>query len=337
MFKLTSSSGCIIAKDKADVQLAKDCTLCTHILLELGNTIYLWKNICGRWHYEKYVVFGESKDIDLETTGFKAYQSFYNYCGKEEVEKMKHIFKPIPMWESYEQMHYANFEYSEEKIYKNIYEFDANSAFTYGATKLPDGFELLKEYMLLLYDKKSNTTNKLTRSKFKNLQNYLVGYFARIQDFIRVRSEIIKESNINIQSKMAEIVSKNGVVYLSNTDSIVTDDIGADVMSKYIGVKVGQFKLELKTNKLFYKSPNAYQIGEKVVYSGVKYFARENTDFFNDISAEQYGSLIKEKQFVIYEEEDKLYKLCSLQYGEIKVFRFNILGELLDIKTYKAG
>ena len=90
---------------------------------------------------------------DIETTGNKAYQSFYSYCGKEEIEKMKHILSPIPIWESFEQMHFANYEFSQQKIYKTIYEYDANSSFTFGALQLPDGFNLLKE-------KVSSTTNK---------------------------------------------------------------------------------------------------------------------------------------------------------------------------------
>ena len=337
MFKLTSSSGYIIAKNKTDVKLAMSCRLCTDILLELGNTIYIWKNLCGEWKRERYTLIGDDKEVDLETTGLKAYQSFYSYCGSDEVEKMKHIYEPIPMWESYEQIHYANLEFAGEKMYKNIYEFDANSAFTYGVLKLPDGFDVFKEYMLELYDKKKNTTNKLTRSKYKNLQNYLIGYFARIKDFIRVRSEIIKECNINIQSRMAEINNKGGNVYISNTDSIITDEKGAEVMYKYIGTNVGQFKLELKTNKLCYLSSNAYQLGDKVVYSGVKYFARKHIDMFNDIFCEQNGSLIEEKTFVIFEEENQIYKLCSVGYGTITVNKYNAIGELIDIIKYKAG
>ena len=337
MLNLKSSRNYIIIKDKKELELAKECDICNYIILEEGNTIYIWTKYRGKWLREKYVLFGEDKGKDLETTGIKAYQAFYAYCGREEVERMKTIFEPIPMWESYEQMHYSNFEYAGEKIYKPIYEFDANSAFTYGTTKLPDGFQPLKEYMLSLYEQKKNSTNKITRSKYKNLQNYLIGYFARVKEFVRVRSEVIKESNNNIKLCMADIMKNKGTVYLSNTDSIVTDETGAETMQKYLGDDVGRFKLSKTADRLFYKSSNAYQIGDKVVYSGVKYFARLHTDFFNDIYAEQYGSLIKGRDFELYENNDFYSRLCIAEKGKIQVIVYNNIGEVLNVFNYKAG
>lgn len=311
--------------------------LCKHILYESGNIIYVYDKIFSKWKKRMFVAFGEASEKDLETTGFFAYKSFYNYCGDKEVEKMKHIFQPIDLWESHEQMHYANVFFAKEKIYKNIYEFDANSAFTYGALQLPKGFELLKEYMVELFEHKKNAQNKITRAKYKNLQNYLVGYFARIKDFVRVRSEIIRASNLNIQMRMAEIVSSKGSVYLSNTDSIITNEIGAEIMEKYKGDGVGQFKLSTFTDRLYYKSPNAYQIGEKVVYSGVKYFARKHTDFFKERYAEQTGSLIQPFDFAIEATDETYYKLCRVKYGEITVTVVNRIGEKLDTIIYKLG
>lgn len=335
MVSLLSSRNYIVVKDKKEAELAKACDLCRFIILEDNNVIYIWIRAFGKWVREKYVVFGDAKEKDEETTGLRAYQSFYYYCGKDEIERMKHIFEPIPMWESYEQMHYANFEYVGEKIFKPIYEFDANSAFTYGALKLPDGFDLLKEYMIELYNKKETAANKITRSKYKNLQNFLIGYFARIKDFVRVRSEIIHESNLNIQFRMAEIVKNKGTVFLSNTDSIVTDEIGAEVMEKYKGNGVGQFKLSTSTDRLYYKSSNAYQLGEKIVYSGVKYFARKHTDFFEERYAEQKGSLIKAFDFAIEASEKDYHKLCKVEYGEITVTVVNRIGETIDKIKYK--
>lgn len=337
MINLTSSKNYIVIKDKKELELAKNCDICRYIILEDNNVIYIWTRLFGKWVKEKYVAFGEEKIKDEETTGLRAYQSFYAYCGKDEIEKMKHIFKPIPMWESYEQMHYANVDFMGEKIYQPIYEFDANSAFTYGTLQLPDGFELLKEYMTGLYEQKQNATNKITRSKYKNLQNYLIGYFARVKDFVRVRSEIIRASNINIQLRMAEIVSHKGIVYLSNTDSIVTNEVGAEIMEKYKGDGVGQFKLSTLTDKLYYKSPNAYQLGEKIVYSGVRYFARKHTDFFEERYAEQTGTLIKPFDFAIEATNETYYKLCRVSYGEIKVSVVNKIGEKLDTIIYKIG
>lgn len=337
MISLTSSKNYIVVKNKKELELAKTCDICRYIIWEDNNIIYIWSKQFGKWVKEKYVAFGNDKVMDDETTGLRAYQSFYAYCGKEEIEKMKHIFTPIPMWESYEQMHYANIDYIGEKIYQPIYEFDANSAFTYGALQLPDGFELLKEYMVGLFEHKKSAQNKITRSKYKNLQNYLVGYFARIKDFVRVRSEIIRASNLNIQMRMAEIVSKKGCVYLSNTDSIITNEIGAEVMEKYKGDGVGQFKLSTFTDRLYYKSPNAYQIGEKVIYSGVKYFARKHTDFFKERYAEQTGSLIQPFDFAIEATDETYYKLCRVKYGEITVTIVNRIGEKLDTIIYKLG
>ena len=337
MISLTSSKNYIVIKDKKELELAKACDICRYIILEDNNVIYIWTRLFGKWVKEKYVAFGEEKVKDEETTGYQAYQSFYAYCGKDEIEKMKHIFTPIPMWESYEQMHYANVDFMGEKIHQPIYEFDANSAFTYGTLQLPNGFELLKEYMTGLYEKKQNATNKITRSKYKNLQNYLIGYFSRIKDFVRVRSEIIRASNLNIQMRMAEIVSHKGLVYLSNTDSIVTNEVGAEIMEKYKGDGVGQFKLSTLADKLYYKSPNAYQLGEKIVYSGVRYFARKHTDFFEERYAEQTGTLIKPFDFAIEATNDIYYKLCRVAYGEITVTVVNKIGEKLDTIIYKIG
>ena len=50
---------------------------------------------------------------------------------------------------------------------------------------------------------------------------------------------------------MAEIVSHKGFVYLSNTDSIVTNEVGAEIMEKYKGDGVGQFKLSTLDDKLY--------------------------------------------------------------------------------------
>ena len=337
MISLTSSKNYILVKNRKELELAKTCDICRYIIWEDNNIIYIWTKQFGKWVKEKYVAFGNDNAKDDETTGLRAYQSFYAYCGKEEIERMKHIFTPIPMWESYEQMHYANIDYIGEKIYQPIYEFDANSAFTYGALQLPKGFELLKEYMVELFEHKKNAQNKITRAKYKNLQNYLVGYFARIKDFVRVRSEIIRASNLNIQMRMAEIVSSKGSVYLSNTDSIITNEIGAEIMEKYKGDGVGQFKLSTFTDRLYYKSPNAYQIGEKVVYSGVKYFARKHTDFFKERYAEQTGSLIQPFDFAIEATDETYYKLCRVKYGEITVTVVNRIGEKLDTIIYKLG
>lgn len=335
--KLFKSRNYIVIKNKLDLIKAKNCDLCRFIIMEDNNIIYIWKRYNNKWEKFRYVLFDKENEKDFETTGLKAYQNFYYYCGSEEVEKMKHILRPINIWESDEQLHYANFEYSNLKIYKNIYEFDANSAFTYGTLQLPKGFDKLKEYMLFLYENKENSTNKITRSKYKNLQNYLIGYFARIKDFISTRSEIIRESNKNILLRMSEINKNKGIVYLSNTDSIVTDDIGNEVMQKHIGKDVGKFKLVKKVNRLYYKSCNIYQLGNDIKYSGVGYFARKHTDFFNDIYATQSGSLIEGFDFEIESSEKEYIKLCKVRFSEIQVSIVNPIGELLKTEYYRAG
>lgn len=332
-----NSSNCIIVKDRKELEEAKSVDVCRYIIWEDKNAIYIWTRENFKWVRTKYVEFGNSKEKDTEITGFKAYQDFFSYCGKDEVERMKHILEPISMWESCEQLHYANYEHANEKIYQDIFEFDARSAFTYGTFLLPKGFEPLKEYMGILFDKKELSTNSITRSRFKNLQNYLIGYFARVKDFVRVRSEVIFNSNMNIEARMREITKKGGKVYLSNTDSIVTDNIGADVMQKYLGKQAGQFKLECQASRLFYKSPNAYQLGDKIVYSGVPYFARKHTDFFEDRYATQFGSLIKGFNFLIDDHNTSYRKLCRVDYGEIEVVVTNSIGEELDRIYYKIG
>lgn len=312
------------------------CDLCRYIIREAGNIIYIWHRANGRWNKTKYVAFGESRESDDTVTGIKAYQQFYAYCGKEDIERMKAVYTPIPRWESYEQMHYANIEHIDEKIYKPIFEFDANSAFTYGTLQLPSDFDLLKEYMTGLFEKKKTSTNQITRSRFKNMQNYLVGYFARITEFVRVRSEIIRASNLNIKMRMAEINSHKGTVYLSNTDSIVTDEAGAEIMQKYLGTDIGEFKLSTLTDRLCYKSSNAYQLGDKIKYSGVGYFARTNIDFFEDRFATQHGKLIVPFDFSIDSEEEYI-KLCRVRNGEIEVNITNKIGETVQTKFYKLG
>lgn len=332
MFINTPNS--IVVKNIKELNEAKRNHLCMYIFQEDNNVINFWERVHGKWLKHRYVVIGEAKEKDDEISGLKAYQSFYYYCGEEEVDKMKHIFSPIPIWESEEQIHYANMDFANQKIYKDIYEFDANSAFTYGTLRLPNGFEKLKEYMYLLYENKRDAKNSITRSKFKNLQNFLIGYFARIKDFVKLRSEIILNSNLNISLRMAEIFQKGGNVYISNTDSIVTDNIGAEIMQKYIGGDVGQFKFVKKVDRLFYMSSNAYQLGDKVTYSGVKYFARQHTDFFKEESAEQYGRFVNEHDFLINcSNENK--KLCRISFGDITVKVYNNIGELIKEIIYK--
>lgn len=333
--EIFKSRNYIVLQRISDLNNAKKDNLCKHIVFESGNCIYIWNKIKNKWEKEIYSFFGAEKVIDFETTGGKAYQLFYSYCGKDEIERMKKVFSPIPLWESEEQMHYANMNFAEEKIYKDIYEFDANSAFTYGVLQLPSGFEKLKEYMLLLYEEKRLSTDKLIRSKYKNLQNYLIGYFARIKEFVKVRSEIISKSNSNIIRKMMEIKASGGQVYLSNTDSIITESVGAKIMQKYIGDKAGMFKLSNRTDKLYYKSSNCYQIGEKIVYSGVKYFARKHTNFFDDIFANQSGNLVEGYDFVLNENKDGLIKRCRIRFGEIVIDVFNVIGEHIDTIVYK--
>ena len=333
MLNLLNTRNVIIAKNSRDVIEAKNEPLSRFIVLEDSNIIFVWHKERASWVREKYVMCDEDRDKDFDTSGFKAYREFYKYCGKEEVERMKNILSPIPMWESFEQLHYFNIDYSCQKINKNIYEFDANSSFTYGALQLPNGFDILKEYMYMLYEKKSNAVNKLDRSRYKNMQNYLIGYFAKIKQFIRVRSDIICKSNFNINIKMAEIQKNKGVVFLSNTDSIVTDDYGAEVMQKYIGTDVGQFKLSAKTDRLYYESSNAYQIGQKVVWSGLKYFARKETDIFNDRRAKQYGNLIEGFDYIKSQETG--FSLCKVRAGEIRVEITNLIGEHIGTKTFK--
>lgn len=337
MINLSTSRNYIIVKNIKELEVAKQCDICKYIIWEDNNVIYIYTCINNKWVRETYVAFGKDKEKDYETTGYKAYQEFYRYCGKSEIERMKSVYHIMPIWESYEQLHYANIDFMQEKLYQDIYEFDANSAFTYGVLQLPSDFDLLKQYMMELYDKKKNAANKITRNKYKNLQNYLIGYFARIKEFVMLRSEIIRLSNLNILHCMEDINSKGGVVYISNTDSIITNSIGAEVMKSYLGDEVGKFKLETTCDRLYYKSCNIYQLGSKLVYSGVGYFPKRHIDFFRDEYATSTGSLIDGFDFIIDAEDKSYTKICRVRLGQIEVTVTNKIGEVIDKVIYKIG
>lgn len=334
MLGLPNSRNFIIIKEEKELKLAKDNDICRYIIKEEGNIIYIWERNGFSWNKRKYVAHGEGKDRDTETAGLKAYTEFYKWCGKDNVERMKKVLREIEPWESYEQQHYYNWEYAKTKIYKDIYVFDANSAFTYGVYQLPDDFKPLKEYMRTLYEKKANAKTKIVRSRFKNLQVFLIGYFSRVKGLVSVRSEVIRLSNLNITQKMIEIRENGGTVYLSNTDSIVTDSKGAEVMEKYLGDDAGQFKLEKVCSRLYYLSSNCYQLDDKVTYSGVKYFSRINMDFFNDIFARQFGSLVEGYDFEIESSDGEYSKICRIKAGTITVEIFDILGNVVSEKKY---
>lgn len=337
MIKLSNSRTYIIIDNLKELDSAKQCDLCMHIVYEHGNVIYMWdlKNL--KWVKSRYTAFGEAKYKDDVTTGFEAYQLFYNYCGKEEIDRMKTILKPIECWESFEQMHFCNLEYCHTKIYENIFEFDVNSSFSYGATLLPDGFEPLKCYMRELYEKRRTTKNVQEKARLKNLMVYLVGYFSRIKGFVAVRSAIIDNSNQNIRKHIIKIRKNGGKVYLSNTDSIVTDEKGAEIMMPILGDGLGQFKLSKFTDRLYYRSPNSYQIGDKVVYSGVNYFARKHTDLFKNIDATAKGKLIEGYDFALNETDEMYSRICRVKKGHIEVTVYNALKEVIDVVIYKLG
>lgn len=337
MIKLHNSRNYIIIKSYKELVAAKQVDLCDFIIWESGCNIRIYeRHPINKWVEIKYVLFNGKEEFPNMISGREAYMRFYNYCGRNAVEEMKLILPEIAIWESEEQMHYANPEHANEAIYKPIYVFDANSSFTYGALQLPEKFEPLKEYMKSEYELKKNAPNKVERTKHKAYQNFLIGYFARIKKFISTRSNIILGSNNNIKDRISEIVKNNGTVYLSNTDSIVTDDKGREVMLDYIGDDVGAFKLEKTSDRLIYYSPNAYQIGDKITYSGIKYFERINSDLFEGKRAYQSGSLIKPFDFSLFYDNTDYYKLCRVELGIIKVRVVNKIGELIDEIIYRA-
>lgn len=334
---LYSTRNYIIIKNIVELNKAKTNPLCRHIIYEQGDCITIWDKIGLKWNKVKYDIFGHKKEVDIDITGRKAYMDFYYYCGEEEIEKMKSVYPIIDVWDSHEQMHFFNMEYVGEKIYQDVYVYDANSAFTYGAMQLPDEFYKLKEYMQELYNFKMNANNKITRNKYKNLQNFLIGYFARIKKLVAVRSNIILNSNMNIKKHMNNIIKYGGKVFLSNTDSIITDKIGNKVMQDSIGQYAGQFKLEKTSDRLYYNSSNSYQIGDKITFSGVKYFARKHTDFFKDRYAEQEGNIVYGKDFDFEYSNEKYKNICRVEQGLITVKIYNNIGELVDTIMYKTN
>lgn len=325
-----------VVSNRFELCSAQANPLCRFIIQEANNMIFTFARSGGTWQKSTYIICDEDNDIDFKTTGLEAYRLFYNYCGHDEVERMKLILPPIEIYESCEQMRYANIDYIDEKIYQPIYEYDVNSSFTSGVMHLPKGFEHLKEYMLSLYQKKASAINKVERSRYKNLQNYLVGYFARIKQFIALRSAIIFNSNLNVKNCMHEINRNGGKVFLSNTDSIVTDEKGAEVMQHHLGENVGSFKFVRQADRLCYHSSVVYQIGDNLTYSGVRYFARKHTDLFANISATQYGSFINVVKYV--SNDDDIFKeLCFVENGEILVISRNVFGEEVGRYLYKIG
>lgn len=337
MIKFSNSRTYIVIKNIRELENAKKCDLCMHIILESGNIIHMWDFIKFKWVKSKYTAFEEEKYKDDSVTGFSAYLRFYKYCGKSEIEKMKKILPIIEPWESFEQMHFYNLDFIGVSLNQEIFEFDVNSSFAYGATKLPKGFELLSNYMTELYEKRKNTTNIKEKTRIKKLIVYLVGYFNRIKEFVAVRSAIINESNSNVRKHIAKIRSNKGIVFLSNTDSIVTDKKGAEIMLPLVSDKLGCFKLSKYSDRLFYRSSNAYQIGDKVVYSGLSYFSRKHTNLFKGYDAVTTGNLIETYDFELNEiTENCMYqRLCRVRNGILTVTVYNVLGEVIDIINYK--
>ena len=333
--KLPKTRNYIVIKNNSELAPAMKNPICRFIIQERSNSIFLWRKLGREWKFYKFSFFGESVASEDGTSGFLSYQSFYNYCGREEIEKMKKVFPNIEKWESEEQLHYYNPKYSGELLKGKFFELDVNSSFSYGVMQLPSDFIKLKEYMMILYDKKKTAKTKQTRTKYKNMQNFLIGYFFRIKDFVSLRSKIIENSNNAVLDKISEIVENGGHVYLSNTDSIITDEIGYFVMKRYIGEKVGELKLELVSNKLYYESSNCYQIGDKLVYSGVKYFARQHTDLFKKQTATQSGELVRAYDLEIDPLIEDFNNIGKIKESKIIVNVYNSLGEKINEVIYK--
>lgn len=337
MLSLNPSSNYVVARNMKEVRIAKQKGLCRFIILETPTAITIWNYVAGNWDIEQFILTNDFCPQPLELTGLDAYRAFYSYCGRDEIERMKSIYTPIPSWEAEPPFHYCNLNYVDMKLYQPIYELDANSAFTYGTTRLPDDFNLLKQYMTMLYGRKRDTTSKTQRSLYKALMNYLIGYMARVKGFSGVRSHIIAESNLNIKRHMVDIQAAGGTVFLSNTDSIVTDEKGMSAMQDSIGAEVGQFKVQSTSDKLYYKSSNAYQLGDNVTYSGVGYYARKHTDFFKGEYAVQTGKFIIPKDIDWEDEEGSLCHLSSVEWDRICVTVFYLNGEYKKRFYYRLG
>ena len=335
--KLPNTRNYIIIEKDDELYSAMQNMYCRFIIQERANTIFLWHKVQSKWKFYKFSFFGESAKSEDGTRGIEAYQRFYKYCGKEKIEEMKKVLPNIEIWESEEQLHYYNPKYANKLLKGNFYEIDINSSFTNGVLKLSDDFILLKKYMLELYDKKMNAKNKKEKIRNKNLQNFLIGYFARIKDFVSLRSQIIKNSNDYVIEKIALIERSGGVAYLSNTDSIITNDVGYNLLKDFIGDEVGMFKLEIKSNKLYYQSSNCYQIGNKLVYSGVRYFARKHTNLYTGQTAKQNGELIKGYDFDLEALEEEGNNICKIKESKIIVTVYNKIGEEIDRIIYKIN
>ena len=171
---------------------------------------------------------------------------------------------------------------------------------------------------------RKKTSTKEERDKHKLILNSLIGIMKYHNVFLRIA--VLEYARMYIESL------KDENTIMQTVDSIVSLTPRPDLD---IGDNLGQFKLEQVANRLYYRSPNAYQLGDKIVYSGVQYFAKKHVDLFNEISATQEGSLIRGFNFVI--DENKEYtKVCEVEYGEITVKQYNFLGELINTFKYKV-
>ena len=79
VYNFVKSRNYIIIKNISELRNAMSVDVCRFIIMEENNCMNIWERLNGKWIRERYVLFGEVKNSDIETTGSKAYQSFYSY------------------------------------------------------------------------------------------------------------------------------------------------------------------------------------------------------------------------------------------------------------------
>lgn len=134
-----------------------------------------------------------------------------------------------------------------------------------------------KKFVAKYYKGKKNAKTKQERQNYKDILNFLVGYWQRKNCFLR--STIVERQNRRISYFIHKY--KDHVIY-SNTDSIVSD-IHIPEIEQDIGDEVGQWKVEDRGEVALMN--NGYQWkGEKPKISGMaKGWLSEAMDITRDI------------------------------------------------------
>lgn len=166
-----------------------------------------------------------------------------------------------------------------------------------------------KRFVNVWYEKKKTAVDIETRSKAKAVLNFCVGYFARINPFIR--NTIVQRANYYILSFKDE-----NTIYI-NTDSIITKAKRPD-LDKLLSDEVGGFKLEHE-GSFAYKDFNYQWNNDLPKYRGI---SRGWFRSFEKINGHKYDILRDEipnntyNEYIIEEIKDGCFQLKKSNPGK---------------------